>query len=68
MTAIGLGGFVTARGWLEIGNPASTKISLKLFNINNREGRAFASRVSADSDELIEVALEILLAFEGFLL
>jgi hypothetical protein len=30
MTAIGLGGFVTARGWLESGNPASMKISLKL--------------------------------------
>jgi hypothetical protein len=25
MTAIGLGDFVTARGWLESGNPASTR-------------------------------------------
>jgi hypothetical protein len=56
MTAVGLGGFVTAKGWLEIGNPASTKISLKLFNINNCTARASASRAAAASDELLEVA------------
>jgi hypothetical protein len=56
MTAVGLGGFVTAKGWLELGNPASTKISLKLFNINNCTARASASRAAAASDELLEVA------------
>ncbi len=67
MTAIGLGGFVTGRGWLESGNPASIKISLKLFNIKSCTDRAFASRASAATNELSEVALEILLALEGFL-
>ena len=56
LTAVGLGGFVTSRGWLEIGNPASTKISLKLFNINNCAARASASRAAASADELLEVA------------
>jgi hypothetical protein len=35
MGAVGLAGYVTARGWLEIHNPASTSISIKMFNINN---------------------------------
>jgi hypothetical protein len=48
--------------------PCLYKISLKLFNINNCAARAFASRASAATDELLEVALEILLALEGFLL
>jgi predicted acyltransferase (DUF342 family) len=30
-----IGGFVTSKGWIELGNPVSVKISLKLFNINN---------------------------------
>jgi hypothetical protein len=56
MTAVGLGGFITAKGWMEIGNPGSTKISLKLFNINNCAARASASRAAATSDELLDVA------------
>jgi hypothetical protein len=35
MAAVGLGGFVSPRGWVELANPASTKLSLKLFNINS---------------------------------
>jgi hypothetical protein len=35
MGAVGLGGFVTSRGWGELHNPASSKISLKMFSINN---------------------------------
>jgi hypothetical protein len=35
MGALGLAGYVSARGWAEIHNPASTKLSIKLFNINN---------------------------------
>jgi hypothetical protein len=35
LTAVGNGRFVTRKGWIELGNPASVKISLKLFNINN---------------------------------
>jgi hypothetical protein len=35
MGAVGLAGYISSRGWLEIHNPASTKLSIKLFNINN---------------------------------
>jgi hypothetical protein len=35
MGAVGLAGYVSSKGWLEIHNPASTKLSIKLFNINN---------------------------------
>ena len=35
MASMGLAGVVTSKGWGEIHNPASTKISIKLFNLNN---------------------------------
>jgi hypothetical protein len=35
MAAVGLGGFVSPRGWVELANPASTRLSLRQFNINN---------------------------------
>jgi hypothetical protein len=35
MTSIGMGGFVTPKGWMEIGNMASTKLRVSMFNINN---------------------------------
>ena len=55
LTAVGMAGFITPRGWVELGNPASTKISLKLFNINNCAARASASRASSSPDELVEI-------------
>ncbi len=30
-----MGGFVTAKGWVELANPSSTKLSIKLFSLNN---------------------------------
>jgi hypothetical protein len=35
MGAVGLAGYVSARGWTELHNMSSTKLSVKLFNINN---------------------------------
>ncbi len=56
LTAVGLGGFVTNKGWIELGNPASVKISLKLFNINNCSARASSVRASSsDPSEFAEV-------------
>jgi hypothetical protein len=55
MAAVGLGGFVTAKGWLEIANPASTRISVRLFNINNCTTRATKSS-QQDNDELSDFA------------
>jgi hypothetical protein len=39
MAAVGLGGFVSPRGWVELANPASTRLSLRQFNIRAREKR-----------------------------
>jgi hypothetical protein len=46
-TTVGLGGFVTSKGCIELGNPVSVKISLKLFNINNCSARASSVRASS---------------------
>ena len=35
MASLGLGGQTTAKGWVEIANPSSTKMSVRSFNINN---------------------------------
>jgi hypothetical protein len=35
MGAVGLAGYVSARGWCEMHNLGSSKLSIKLFNINN---------------------------------
>ena len=49
MTSIGMGDFVTPRGWMEIGNMASTKLRVSLFNINNA---AKSSSKTGESDEV----------------
>jgi hypothetical protein len=35
MRCIGLGGFVTAKGWVELAKPSFAKTPMKCFNINN---------------------------------
>ena len=35
MASVGLGGFVSSRGWVELANPASTRLSIRHFNINS---------------------------------
>jgi hypothetical protein len=54
MQAVGLAGFVTARGWCEIANPSSPKLSVRMFNINNCTARASGSRAKQDDDELVD--------------
>ena len=55
MASVGLGGFVTSKGWLEIANPGSTKMAIKLFNINNVGSKMSASK-NANTDEMAEIA------------
>ncbi len=38
MSSIGLAGLVTAKGWSELHDPSSTKLKLKMFNINKVTG------------------------------
>jgi hypothetical protein len=49
MASVGIGGFIYSRGWVELANPASTKLSLKLFNINNCAWRS--SGKDSDKDD-----------------
>jgi hypothetical protein len=56
MQAVGLAGSVTARGWCEIPNPSSPKLSVQMFNINNCTARASSSRAKQDDDELVDFA------------
>ncbi len=60
MAAVGMGGFVTSRGWLELHNPGSSRISLRMFSINNCGSRAGSSKSSSgmredDLEEIMEL-------------
>jgi hypothetical protein len=57
MAATGLGGCVTARGWVELHNPASTNLSLKLFSSANIGGATAGTKrlTLADGDGAINV-------------
>jgi hypothetical protein len=51
MGAIGMGGFVTAKGWCELHNPGSCKLSLKLFSINNCAAKTTSKRSAKGGEE-----------------
>jgi len=55
MGAVGMGGFVTSKGWVELHNPSSTKISLKLFSINNCAARSSSTKASKGEDEVDDI-------------
>ena len=56
MAAVGLGGFVTSKGWLELHNPGSSRMSLRMFSINNCGSRMSSSK--SDKDDRLEDILE----------
>jgi hypothetical protein len=55
MNSIGLGGFVSKRGWVELHEVGSDNLSLKLFNINNCGNRVGGSRSGDQSDEFRDI-------------
>ena len=60
MSSVGMGGFVTSKGWCEIHNPGSTKLALRLFSINNCASKAGSSSKhdknrDEDVDEIVEL-------------
>jgi hypothetical protein len=64
LASVGLAGYVTSRGWVELHNPSSTKIKLQHFSINNcsaKIGRSGKDGDSRDSDilELAEFKLAL---------
>jgi hypothetical protein len=58
MASIGLGGQTTSKGWLELANPSSTKMSIKAFSINNCGIKASGSsgKDTKEDLEFLEVA------------
>ena len=58
MGALDIGGFITSRGWVELHNPGSTKLALKMFSINNCAAKASSNSESgekADGDVIAEL-------------
>ena len=56
MASCGLTGHVTSRGWIELHNPGSSALQLKLFNIRNKSTRVQNTRRFAISeDDALEV-------------
>ncbi len=51
MDAVGCGGSVTPKGWLELHNPASTNVSLKMFHMANVSSVGISSKKLADQDK-----------------
>ena len=51
MSAIGLGGHVTARGWCELHDPSSTSMTLKLFSRSNVTNKGSGKRITFDGQE-----------------
>jgi hypothetical protein len=50
MSAVGLAGFVTSKGWVELHNPSSSKLALKLFSINNCSAKSGRSNSNGHGD------------------
>jgi len=55
MNSIGLGGFVSKRGWVELHDPGSDMLSLRLFNINNCGQKTSASSAGEKDQEMKDI-------------
>jgi hypothetical protein len=59
LSAVGLGGCVTSKGWIELHNPSSSKLSIKMFSINNCTAKVGRSSVAetpeAAADDLQDI-------------
>jgi hypothetical protein len=58
MAAVALGGFVSSRGWVQLANPASTRLSLCHFNINCCVRRA-AGKITESNDSFFQDFTEL---------
>ena len=57
LASVGLSGYVTTRGWVEIHNPGSSSMALKLFSMANVNNKVAATRrISlANNEDTLEV-------------
>ena len=56
MGSVGLAGFVTPKGWLEIHDPGSSNLSLRQFSINNCGKRTSTKSGDNMDDDMTDVA------------
>jgi hypothetical protein len=72
MGAIGLAGYVSSKGWTELSNPASTKISIKMFNINSCTRSSSKKAGEADEEGLdlgeLKLAVRVLRSAMSFVM
>jgi hypothetical protein len=54
--SVGLAGYVSAKGWTELANPASTKLSIKMFSINSSSNRSSSKKSSDTEDEFLDIS------------
>ena len=59
MSAIGLGGCVTAKGWVEIHNPSSPNLSIKMFSMGGCTSRSSKDEEFPDLEDLSELKAAI---------
>jgi hypothetical protein len=55
MGAVGLAGYVSSAGWVNLHNPASCKLSVKQFNINNCSARAATKKDAGPDEDILEL-------------
>jgi hypothetical protein len=56
MGSVGLAGYVSSKGWAELANPASTKLSIKMFNINSCGSRSSTKKSGDLEDDFLDVS------------
>jgi len=59
MGSVGMGGFVTNKGWIELANPSSSKISLRMFTINNCGSKLMGGKSDATKDQELNDIVEL---------
>ncbi len=59
MAAVGLAGFVTNKGWVELHNLASTKLALKMFSINSCSAKAGRTNGTEHGDPSLDEINEL---------
>jgi hypothetical protein len=55
MGAVGLAGYVSAAGWVNIHNPASLKLSIRQFNINNCSAKSSGKKGQEADEDILEL-------------
>jgi hypothetical protein len=53
--SVGLAGYISSKGWAELHNMSSTKMSIKLFNINNCSARMSNKKAGELDDDILEL-------------